>query len=99
MAWSSTTGGNPLQQCSSLHIMARSALYVDEVDDGVGQNIDDLLDGLDGTARTERAELIEWLLEQGITADEIRATSPPLLLASRHLIGDDGTLRIGPGDQ
>lgn len=61
------------------------------MDDGVGQNIDDLLDGLDGTARTERAELIEWLLEQGITTDEIRATNPPLLLASRHLIGDDGT--------
>jgi len=60
------------------------------VDDGVGQNIDDLLDGLDGTARTERAELIEWLLEQGITADEIRSTSPPLLLATRHLVGDDG---------
>jgi adenylate cyclase len=66
-------------------------LYVGEVDDGVGQNIDDLLDGLDGTARTERAELIEWLLDQGITADEMRSTSPPLLLASRHLVGDDGT--------
>jgi adenylate cyclase len=66
-------------------------LYVGEVDDGVGQNIDDLLDGLDGTARTERAELIEWLLEQGITTEEIRATNPPLLLASRHLIGGDGT--------
>jgi adenylate cyclase len=66
-------------------------LYVGEVDDGVGQNIDDLLDGLDGAARTERAELIEWLLEQGITTDEIRATNPPLLLASRHLIGGDGT--------
>jgi len=66
-------------------------LYVGEVDDGVGQNIDDLLDGLDGTARTERAELIEWLLDQGINADEIRSTSPPLLLASRHLVGDDGT--------
>ena len=61
------------------------------MDDGVGQNIDDLLDGLDGTARTERAELIEWLLDQGITADEMRSTSPPLLLASRHLVGDDGT--------
>jgi adenylate cyclase len=52
---------------------------------------DDLLDGLEGTARAERAELVEWLLEQGITADEIRATNPPLLLATRHLIGDDGT--------
>jgi adenylate cyclase len=65
-------------------------LYVDRVEDGVGRNIDDLLDGLDGPARAERAELVEWLLEQGITADEIRSTSPPLLLASRHLIGGDG---------
>ncbi|HYB83664.1 MAG TPA: adenylate/guanylate cyclase domain-containing protein [Mycobacterium sp.] len=67
------------------------ALYVDIVDDGVDQNNDDLLDGLEGTARAERAELLQWLLEQGITADEIRVTNPPLLLATRHLIGDDGT--------
>jgi adenylate cyclase len=61
------------------------------VGDAVYQNIDDLLDGLEGAARTERAELVGWLLEQGITAEEIRATNPPLLLATRHLIGDDGT--------
>jgi adenylate cyclase len=53
--------------------------------------IDDLLEGFEGTARAERAELVGWLLEQGITAEEIRATNPPLLLATRHLIGDDGT--------
>ncbi|ORW98625.1 cyclase [Mycobacterium triplex] len=68
-------------------------MYVDHVDDPphgtVG--IDDLLDGLDGAARTERAELVAWLLEQGITPAEIRATNPPLLLASRRIIGDDGT--------
>ena len=58
---------------------------------GPTENIDDLLDGLEGAARAERAELVEWLLEQGVTADEIRATNPPLLLATRHLIGDDGT--------
>ncbi len=52
---------------------------------------DDLLDGLEGAARAERAELVEWLLEQGISADEIRTASPPMLLASRHLLGDDGT--------
>ena len=52
---------------------------------------DDLLAGLEGAARAERAELIEWLLEQGVTADEIRTTNPPLLLATRHLVGDDGT--------
>jgi adenylate cyclase len=53
--------------------------------------VDDLLGDLEGDARAERAELVEWLLDQGITADEIRATNPPLLLATRHLVGDDGT--------
>lgn len=53
--------------------------------------IDDLLDGLEGPARAERAELIEWLLRQGITVEEIRGTVSPMLLASRRLIGDDGT--------
>src|ERR1700739_4142353 len=60
------------------------------MDDGAGHNIDDLLEGLEGTARTERAELVEWLLEQGITPDEIRSTNPPLLLPPSHPIGDDG---------
>jgi len=60
-------------------------------DKGLDDEIDSLLDGLEGTARAERAELVEWLLEQGVTADEIRSTNPPLLLATRHLIGDDGT--------
>lgn len=58
---------------------------------GADRNIDALLEGLDGAAPAERAELVHWLLEQGITADEIRATNPPLLLATRHLVGDDGT--------
>ena len=75
------------------------ALYVeivqdhghDRVDPCADQCTDDLLKGLEGTARSQRAELVQWLLDQGITADEIRANNPPLLLASRHLIGDDGT--------
>lgn len=54
-------------------------------------NIDDLLEGLEGAARAERAELVKWLLDQGITREEIKATNPPLLLATRHLLGDDGT--------
>lgn len=64
---------------------------MEHVPEPVGRDIADLLDGLDGTARAERAELIAWLLEQGITADEIRLANPPLLLATRRLIGDDGT--------
>lgn len=54
-------------------------------------NIDDLLNGLEGPARAERADLVRWLLEQGVTTEEIRTANPPLLLASRHIIGDDGT--------
>jgi adenylate cyclase len=66
-------------------------LYVGDVHPGDDHTIDDLLEGLEGTARTERAELVKWLFDQGVTAEEIRATNPPLLLATRHLIGDDGT--------
>lgn len=55
------------------------------------RDIDELLNGLEGQARAERADLVRWLLEQGVTAEEIRTTNPPLLLASRHVIGDDGT--------
>ena len=49
-----------------------------------------LLDGLDGQARAERAELISWLLDQGVAVDQIRGNSAPMLLASRRIIGDDG---------
>ncbi|ORW42162.1 cyclase [Mycobacterium paraense] len=64
-------------------------MYLDDV--APDDDIDDLLEGLEGAARAERAELVRWLLDQGVTADEIRATNPPLLLATRHLMGDDGT--------
>ena len=50
-----------------------------------------LLDGLDGSARVARAELIEWLLEEGFTVDRIRTSFTPMLLAARQVLGDDGT--------
>jgi adenylate cyclase len=50
-----------------------------------------LLDGLEGTARAERAELIPWLLDRGITVDQIRGAYMPPLLAARRVLGDDGT--------
>jgi adenylate cyclase len=62
-------------------------LYVGDVDD---PDIESLLDGLEGSARAERAELVEWLLDQGITVDEIGGAFAPMLLASRRLLGDDG---------
>jgi adenylate cyclase len=49
-----------------------------------------LLDGLDGNARAERAELIPWLLDHGVTVDQIRESYAPVLLASRRMLGDDG---------
>jgi adenylate cyclase len=49
-----------------------------------------LLDGLEGKARDERAELIPWLLEHGVTVEQIRAGFMPALLASRRILGDDG---------
>ena len=53
--------------------------------------ISDLLDGFTGRARAERAELILWLFEQGITAEEIRDSFAPMLLAARRILGDDGS--------
>jgi len=50
-----------------------------------------LLDGLDGEARTERAELICWLVEQGIGVEEIRQSFAPILLPARRALGDDGS--------
>lgn len=50
-----------------------------------------LLDGLDGEAGAQRAELVEWLLARGISADQIRQAGTPMLLASRRVAGDDGT--------
>ncbi|MGB8210051.1 MAG: adenylate cyclase regulatory domain-containing protein, partial [Mycobacterium sp.] len=61
------------------------------MDDKVDPDIDELLGDLEGSARAERAELIAWLFEQGITAEEIQGTSASLLLATRRVIGDDGT--------
>ncbi len=51
-----------------------------------------LLEGLEGTARAERAELVEWLLSRGFTAAQIGESFAPMLLATRRAMGDDGTL-------
>ena len=50
-----------------------------------------LLDGLEGEARKERAELIEWLLEQGFSIDHIcGSAAAPLMLPASKVLGDDG---------
>lgn len=53
--------------------------------------VEDLLEGLTGSARAERAELVEWLLAQGISLDEIRTSHTPTLLPARRVLGHDGT--------
>ena len=55
-------------------------------------NVEDsgLLDGLEGAARRDRAELIVWLLDRGFGADQIRASLAPMLLPSNRIMGDDG---------
>jgi adenylate cyclase len=50
-----------------------------------------LLDDLQGRAREERAELIEWLLASGFDVDQIRSEFSPMLLPAIRSIGDDGT--------
>jgi adenylate cyclase len=50
-----------------------------------------LLDGLEGQARQERAELIAWLLARGFDIDHIRGSvAAPLMLAANRVLGDDG---------
>lgn len=53
--------------------------------------ISGLLDGMAPAARAERAELLEWLLGQGFTVAEIRASFSPMLLPARRALGDDGS--------
>ncbi|BBZ00470.1 adenylate/guanylate cyclase domain-containing protein [Mycolicibacterium fallax] len=49
-----------------------------------------LFDGLSGTRRDERIELVDWLLSRGYPFEEIESTVSPVLMASRRVIGDDG---------
>lgn len=54
-------------------------------------DLDGLLDGLDDDARAQRAELIPWLLERGVTVEQIADAYQPMLIASNRFLGDDGT--------
>ena len=51
-----------------------------------------MLDGLEGQAREERADLVTWLIGKGYPLDEIRRSlATPLLLPANTIFGDDGT--------
>jgi adenylate cyclase len=49
-----------------------------------------LLDGLEGNGRAERAELIDWLLAEGFTVEQIRGEVSPMLLPAGRIVGNDG---------
>jgi len=52
-----------------------------------------LLDGLEGEAREERAQLIAWLLDRGFSLEHIReSVAAPLMLPAYRVLGDDGEL-------
>ncbi|OBF86188.1 cyclase [Mycobacterium sp. 852002-51163_SCH5372311] len=52
-----------------------------------------LLDGLEGAARQDRVELINWLLDRGFSLDHIRESgAAPMMLPAYRVLGDDGTL-------
>jgi adenylate cyclase len=52
-----------------------------------------LLDGLDGAARQDRVELIDWLLDRGFSLEHIRESgAAPMMLPAYRILGDDGTL-------
>ena len=65
-------------------------MYVGSVAADVDLEALGLLDGLEGEARTERAELIAWLLDRGFSIDQIRASVAPLLLPANRVMGEDG---------
>jgi adenylate cyclase len=75
----------------NLNIAPLAAVYVVAVAEDFDIEASGLLDGLEGKARAERAELIPWLLERGVTVEQIRGAFAPALLAARKILGDDGT--------
>lgn len=80
------SGGNPSNDGDAII----PTVYVVHVAEDFDLEASGLLDGLEGKAREERAELIPWLLERGVRVEQIRSTAAPMLLGSRRIIGDDG---------
>ncbi len=66
-------------------------MYVDDVAADVDLEALGLLDGLEGEARQERAELIAWLIDRGFDIDQIRGSvAAPMMLPANRVLGDDG---------
>ncbi|MCV6981030.1 adenylate/guanylate cyclase domain-containing protein [Mycolicibacterium pulveris] len=84
-------GGSPCRSgVVTTRIWHAVAVYVGPVAEDIDIEATGLLDDLEGPARAERAELIQWLLDQGFTVDQIRGEVSPMLLPAGRLIGNDG---------
>jgi adenylate cyclase len=55
-------------------------LYLDRVAEDLNIEATGLLDGLEGIERAERAELVTWLLGEGVTVEKIRSAVSPMLI-------------------
>ena len=74
----------------TVHQLVILPLYVGRMGSYVDIEASGLLDGLDGVARQERAELVEWLLGEGFAVEQIRAEFAPMLMPAGRIVGDDG---------
>jgi adenylate cyclase len=66
------------------------AVYVVAVAKEFDLEASGLLEGLEGKARDERAELIDWLLGRGFTVEQIKGEVAPMLLPAGRIVGNDG---------
>ena len=57
-----------------------------------------LLDGLEGDARAERAELIDWLLQDGFSVERIKGEVAPMLLPAGRYRRGRRRSRVGAAD-
>jgi adenylate cyclase len=78
------------RRCHETEYCTLSAVYVEPVADDVDIEAAGLLDGLEGQARAERAELVEWLLGKDFTVEQIRSEVTPMLLPAGRIVGNDG---------
>ena len=74
----------------SVHQLVILPLYVGRMGSYVDIEASGLLDGLDGVAREQRAELVEWLVGEGFAVEQIRAEFAPMLMPAGRIVGDDG---------
>lgn len=92
----STCRGHPAGDCRSSNCWRPRTFSVRDRDRAMTDSGEiersELLEGLEGKARQERAELVRWLQDKGFDSDQIANSLSPVLLPVNRVFGDDGTL-------